>query len=127
MSLVLEADVLPMKADPHGTVRVAGTRVTLDTLVGFYGQGYTAEQLHDSFPTVPLADIHAVIAYYLRHKQEVDAYIEAGVREGEEQRRKFEAQFPPRPIRPELLAKLRTAGEAHDASAKPAEGSDGHH
>ena len=53
MNLLLEADVLPMTMDRHGTVRVSGTRVTLDTLVGFYQQGNTAEQLHESFPTVP--------------------------------------------------------------------------
>ncbi len=92
MTLVLEADVLPLNADPQGVVRVSGTRVTLDTLVGFYRQGYSAEQLHASFPTVPLADVHAVVAYYLRHREAVEAYLAEWARRTEVFRRECEAR-----------------------------------
>lgn len=117
MSLTLEPQVLPLKSDADGTVRVSGTRVTLDTLIYFYQQGHTAEQLHDGFPGVPLADAHAVIAYYLRHKDKVDGYLAERLRTAEQRRQEFEAQHPPRPIRPELLSKLRGARERNEQSS----------
>jgi hypothetical protein len=29
------------------------------------------------YPTVTLADIYAVMAYYLRHREEIEAYLDA--------------------------------------------------
>lgn len=75
MALSVAAEPVPFALDEQGSARVGGTRVTLTVLLGLYGQGMTAEQLHDDFPTVALADIHATIAYYLRHRAEVDAYL----------------------------------------------------
>jgi uncharacterized protein (DUF433 family) len=113
MTLVLEADVLPLRMDQHGIVRVAGTRVTLDTLIAFYRQGYDATRLHEAFPTVPLADIHGIISFYLRHGPEVDAYIAENQRRAAQQRQDFEAEFPPKPLRPELAQKLKAVREGH--------------
>src|SRR5687767_14522709 len=116
MSLTLEPHAPPLRMDATGTVRVGGTRVTLDTLVNFHLQGYSPERLQDAFPTVQLADVYAAIGYYLKNKAEVEAYMAERERQGEEMRRKFEAEFPPRPIRPELLEKLRAVREAHEAA-----------
>jgi hypothetical protein len=35
----------------------------------------TAEEIAQQYPTVPLVDVYSVITYYLRHKPEVDAYL----------------------------------------------------
>lgn len=67
---------VPLQMDERGAIRVRGTRVTLDSLINFYRQGETAEALHDGFPTVALADIHAVIAYYLANQDDLDMYLE---------------------------------------------------
>lgn len=100
-----ETVALPLKVDEHGVIRVSGTRVTLDTLIGFYRQGQTPEDLYEGFPTVPLADIYAVIAYYLAHEQEVEAYLEQGSREADRMRQEWEDRNPP-PAKAELLARL---------------------
>ncbi|MCC7209550.1 MAG: DUF433 domain-containing protein [Anaerolineae bacterium] len=89
-----ETVALPLRMDDHGAIRVSGTRVTLDTLVGYYHQGETPEDLHEGFPTVPLADIYAVIAYYLAHQPEVDAYMAQRAKEGERIRLEWESQHP---------------------------------
>ncbi|MDX2136896.1 MAG: DUF433 domain-containing protein [Chloroflexota bacterium] len=68
-----ETVTLPLHMDEPGAIRVSDTRVTLDVLIAFYRQGESPEALHDGFPTVPLADIYAVIAYYLANQAEVDA------------------------------------------------------
>ena len=66
---------MPFAFDSAGAARVGGTRVTLEVLLGCYLNGETAEQLHEDFPTIPLSEIHATIAYYWRHSAEVDAYL----------------------------------------------------
>ena len=89
--MTFQAEAPPLSVDDTGTIRVGGTRVTLDSLVELYKGGYTAERLVQAFPTLTPADVHTVIGYYLRHRKEVDAYLESQRREGEEIRRKVEA------------------------------------
>ena len=43
------------------TIRVIGSRITLDTLVGVYQRGDTVEELTEAFPSLSLAQIKAVI------------------------------------------------------------------
>lgn len=86
---------IPFRKDEHGTIRVSGTRVTLDTLMACYLQGDTPEGIHAGFPTVALADIYAVIAYYLAHQAEVDAYLHEQQAEGERIRQAVEANYTP--------------------------------
>jgi hypothetical protein len=56
---------VPIHTDADGVVRVAGTRVTLDTLAAAFDAGATAEEIA----------VYSVITYYLRHKTEVSAYL----------------------------------------------------
>ncbi len=104
MSMTIEVEAPPLAADAAGVIRVAGTRVSLDTLLAFYSQGYTAEALHEAFDLVPLADVHAVIAYYLRHRAVVDQYLAANRREAERVRAAWEGRQPPE-LRERLLAR----------------------
>jgi uncharacterized protein (DUF433 family) len=86
---------VPLRTDEYGTIRVGQTRVTLDTLIATYQRGDSPTDIHRSFPTVPLADIHAVISYYLAHQEEVDTYIREGEEKAEIARQEFEEKFPP--------------------------------
>lgn len=45
--------------------------------MGRYQEGYSPEMIGEEFPTLPLALIHRVIAFYLDNQQEVDAYVTA--------------------------------------------------
>jgi uncharacterized protein (DUF433 family) len=58
---------------------VAGTRVSLDSLVYAFLSGQTAESIAQSFPVLQLEQVYGAIAYYLAHRAEVDAYL-AGAR-----------------------------------------------
>jgi uncharacterized protein (DUF433 family) len=98
---------VPLRTDSDGVIRVGQTRVTLHTLIGFYNAGHTPEALHDGFPTVSLADIHAILAYYLANQETVDAYLRQIDEEGERIRRKIEASSTPeQQARMERLQKL---------------------
>ena len=83
-------------------MRVAGTRVTLDAVVGAYNNGLRVEEIVDAYPALALADIHAVIAYYLRHREGVDRYVEANLQSAEAARKDYERRFGAQPSREEL-------------------------
>ena len=100
-----ETVILPLKLNDDGAIRVSGTRVTLDTLIHFYQQHETPEDLHEGFPSVPLADIYAVIAYYLAHQEEVDTYLNRRGAEADQIRQEWEARNSP-PSKTELQARL---------------------
>ncbi|MFO0810442.1 MAG: DUF433 domain-containing protein [Gemmataceae bacterium] len=106
---------VPLTLDAHGTWRVTGTHVPLERVIECYQQGDTPEAIVESFDALQLADVYAVISYYLNHTAEVDAYLRAGEAEAAEVRRRIEARQPPRPgMRAELLAR-RARMEAGDA------------
>jgi uncharacterized protein (DUF433 family) len=83
MGLTIHADPVPLAPDAAGTIRVANTRVTLDTVIEHYRAGATAEALLERFPVLSAADVHAVLAYYLRHRDEVDSYLAEQARQAE--------------------------------------------
>ena len=97
---------IPIHADENGTIRVGGTRVTLDSVIATFQRGKTAEGIQESFPTLKLVDIYAVITYYLGHRDEVDAYIRQQREKADELRREIEAKQPQSAeLRARLLAR----------------------
>lgn len=68
-------DLTPLHQDDEGTIRVKGSRVTLDTLATAFKTGRSAEDIHDSFPSVSVAQIRSVIAWYLSHQAEAEEYL----------------------------------------------------
>jgi uncharacterized protein (DUF433 family) len=76
ISLPLAPEPPPIALDAGGVPRIGGTRVTLDSVVASYLQGNSVETIAEQYDTLSLPDIHAVIAFYLRHKDVVDAYLE---------------------------------------------------
>jgi uncharacterized protein (DUF433 family) len=61
--------------DASGEIRLTGHRIGLFHLVHYYKEGYSPEMLVCQYPTLPLALIHKVIAFYLENRPEVDAYV----------------------------------------------------
>jgi uncharacterized protein (DUF433 family) len=86
---------VPLRMDEHGAIRIGETRVTLDSIIHYYLQGESPEDLHESFPTISLTDIYAVIAYYLAHRDELDAYLKRREEEAERIRQQVESTYTP--------------------------------
>ena len=101
---------MPIKLDEHGVARVGGTRVTLDTIVGAFLQGFTAEAIADQYDAVSLADVYAVIAFYLRHREAVFVQAEDGKRDRNDSRGEIEKRFDPVSFRARLLAREQFRG-----------------
>jgi uncharacterized protein (DUF433 family) len=109
MTLAIDAEPVPLRADADGVVRVGGTRVTLDTVVTAFQQGAAAEEIAEQYPSVALSDVYAAIAFYLRHRSEVEAYLQEGNRQSDCLRQKQEAKYDRQEIRSRLLARRPSA------------------
>ncbi len=55
--------------------RIAGTRVSLDSIVYAYLEGLRPESIADDFPALSLEEVYGAIAYYLGHREKVDAHL----------------------------------------------------
>ncbi|MGA7240521.1 MAG: DUF433 domain-containing protein [Bryobacteraceae bacterium] len=107
MPVFENVETLPLAGDADGVIRVARTRVTLETLVGAFQDGATAEEIAQQYPSVSLADIYQIVGYYLRHKAEVEAYLSRCQRTSEAIREENERRWRPEGIRARLLARRR--------------------
>jgi uncharacterized protein (DUF433 family) len=96
---------VPLWTDEHGKIRVRGTRVLLELVIHAYQQGETAEGILDSYSTIKLADLYAILAYYLNHRAEVDAYVRQADEAAERIQREVEASYTPDTLA--LRARLR--------------------
>jgi hypothetical protein len=85
--------------------------VLLEVVVEAYDEGATPEEIVRDYPTLTLADVHATIAYYLRHQAEVRVYMAECLEEFDRARAESERRFGPQPSREQLLAR-RTAKAA---------------
>lgn len=105
MSLVVTNQPLPLIAGADNVVRVADSRVTLDTVVAAFREGATPETIAQQYPSLALADVYAVIGYYLNHQPEVHAYLRERAQTATQVREENEARFNPEGIRERLLAR----------------------
>ena len=103
----LIAEPPPLYATDEGVVRIKGTRVSLDTVIVAFQNGSTAEQIAYKYPSLNLADIYAVITYYLRHRQPVETYLAQQRQETENIRQEVEERFSPVGVRERLLARRK--------------------
>jgi uncharacterized protein (DUF433 family) len=111
-ALYLHADPLPLRVDEGGAVRVGNSRISLDLVVEQYDNGMSIEDLVRAYDTLVLADVYAVIAYYLRHGDEVRAYLKQRHAEAENLRARIEGEHP-RVAREELLARRNAREKEH--------------
>ena len=108
MSMSFPVEAPPLSTDPDGVVRVTGTRVPLDTVIAAFVAGATAEEISQQFPSLALADVYQVIAYYLRRPSEVEEYLRRRMAQSESVRASNEQRFDPVGVRARLLARRGT-------------------
>ena len=80
--------------DEHGVPRIVGTRVHLHYVLYQYKQGESPEQIIRHYPTLELADVYAVIAYYLQNKEEMEEFYRKAEEEEEQAFAEMEANNP---------------------------------
>lgn len=107
---------VPLKTTEFGTIRVVGSRVSLDSVVHHYKQGATAERIAESFPSLDLADIYAVIAYYLANRDAVEAYLQTQETEANALQQQIEADPTHQEATKQLRERIRARWAARQSS-----------
>jgi uncharacterized protein (DUF433 family) len=92
----------PYIEERNGGLYVAGTRVSLDSVLINFRQGTSPEKIVQSFPTVKLFQVYGAIAYYLENEETISGYLAEGERE-------FESAPRLSQTNPELFARLEAA------------------
>lgn len=75
MTLLNTTLTLLFRQLPDGTIRLGETRVSLETIIDSYRLGQRPEEIQAGFPFLELADIYAIIAYYLKNRETVERYL----------------------------------------------------
>ncbi len=107
MNLTITIEPTPLTVNADDVVLVRGTRVPLDTVVLEFKQGATAEEIVEQYSSLDLADVYAVISYYLRHQSDVETYLQQRQQQAEEVRAENERRFPTKGLRDRLLAQRK--------------------
>jgi uncharacterized protein (DUF433 family) len=94
----------------NGGFYVAGTRVSLDSIVYSFKAGESPETIRQNFASLTLEQVYGAITFYLAHEQEVDASIAEGETD------LSRSVSPLSESRPELYARLERA--RHEISAQ---------
>jgi uncharacterized protein (DUF433 family) len=66
--------------DRDGNYYVAGTRISLDSIVHAFRRGESPETICQNFELLSLEEVYGAVVYYLANQAEIDAYL---VRQGE--------------------------------------------
>src|SRR5262249_52631226 len=112
MTLPILPETPPLRVDESGAIRIGNTRVLFVLVVQAFQNGVSPEQIVQMYDTLDLADVYGAVAYYLRHKPEVEAYLEEYDRQADAIRKKVEErQGDQTGIRQRLLGK-KTADPA---------------
>ena len=118
MSLVIEPQRAPLSTDRDGVIRVASTRVSLDTVIEAFEDGASSEEIALRYPALGLADVYATIAYYLKNREKVESYLSERRSAADKVRREKAERFDLPGLRQRLLE--RRGGRA----AQPSQCSD---
>jgi uncharacterized protein (DUF433 family) len=77
-----------------GAYWIAGTRVSLDSVVYAFLEGLSPESIADSFDTLTLEEVYGALAFYLGHRDEIDVYLKRSEAQFDELCRRARAANP---------------------------------
>ena len=81
-----------MAMDASGSIRISGTRITLDSLMAHFDAGESPEEIAQQLDVLDLADVYLVRAYCLLHPEEVRGYLTARSEQAKHTRAMIEAE-----------------------------------
>jgi uncharacterized protein (DUF433 family) len=105
VNLKVQADPPPLSETKDGVIRISGTRIPLERVVRAFLAGSTPEQIAHDYDVLSIADVYAVVNYYLHHRAEVDEYLADAERDASRTRGEIEQRYDPTGIRARLLAR----------------------
>jgi hypothetical protein len=110
---------VPLREEPPGVFRVGKSRVLLELVIDAFKAGATPEAIVQSYDTLKLADVYAVVSRYLADPTPFEDYLRKCDDDAEETRRRIEAiQGPQGDLREVLLARARAKGLLRDQAGQ---------
>jgi uncharacterized protein (DUF433 family) len=88
-----------------GNYYIAGTRISLDSIVHAFRGGESPETIHQNFELLEVEEVYGAIAYYLANQPDIDAYLIRQSEKWAEEKRNAE------PLPPGLRERLMRARE----------------
>jgi uncharacterized protein (DUF433 family) len=107
----VQVEATPLREDATGALRVGDSRVLLELVIRAFQDGATPETIVQRYSTLALPDVYAVIAYYLRHRNEVETYLARREQVAENVRQRLESNQ-------ENLSEIRAPACSPSASPK---------
>ncbi len=86
-----------------GVYYVPETRISLDSIVYAFREGWSPETIREDFEGLTLAHVYGAIAFYLDHQADIDAYLL------QRKERWAELERQGTPASPDLQARLERA------------------
>lgn len=110
MTLSIENEIMPLKVDKYGTLRVGESRVTLDLVINAFNEGALPQEIVKMYSALDLSDAYFAIGYYLRHKAEIDEYIRDGEENADRLGEELKTRFGQAEVREKLKARKASQG-----------------
>jgi len=111
VAFTAQVEAPPLREDATGALRIGDSRVLLELVIRAFQDGATPEAIVQRYSTLALSDVYAVIAYYLRHRGEIEAYLARREQKAEEAWQRIQSnQGDLSQIRARLLAKRASQG-----------------
>src|SRR5438067_9348721 len=105
--------IVPLREEPSGVLRVGKSRVLLELVLRAFKAGATPEAIVQSYDTLNLADVYAVVSRYLAAPGLFEEYLRQCDEAAAETRRTIEeSQGPQGNLRAILLARAQAQEEA---------------
>jgi len=106
VTFTAQVEAPPFREDATGAVRVGDSRVLLELVIRAFQDGATPETIVQRYCTLALGDVYSAIAYYLRHRGEIEGYLARREQQAEQARQQIESQVGDlSEIRARLLAR----------------------
>jgi len=83
--------------------RVAGTRVSLASIVDLFHEGTSAEGIAENYPALTIEQVYGALAFYLANQSIIDGHLRESERGAEMEHQRSRSENA------ELIAKLRRA------------------
>ena len=109
MNFTPKVEPIPISYSTDDVAVVTGTRIPIDTVIYTFLDGSTPEQIAQKYPLLELGQIYLLIAYYLNHRAEMDAYLEERRVNADRVRSENENRSSSVGIRERLLARKKQA------------------
>src|SRR5947209_2596655 len=109
---------VPLSENPPGVFRVGTSRVLLELVIRAFKAGATPEAIVQSYDTLKLADVYAVVSRYVADPAPFEDYLRQCDEAAAEVRRRIEArQGPQGNLRERLLARAQAQGSSGDPAS----------